>query len=154
MVVALHFVRCDRSRRGGIGNSSRSRQKANTNGRGQLQPSPRLRGGSMKRHALATMLSLLLTPALVPLYAQSLKFVVPFDFAAAQATLPAGEYHVSSNVPAQGMIRLSGANGSSNAICFASGIESGSPSDKAKLVFNRYGDRYFLSQVWSGGGNN
>jgi hypothetical protein len=25
------------------------------------------------------------------------------------------------------------------------------PTDKTKLVFNRYGDRYFLSQIWMNG---
>ena len=107
----------------------------------------------MKRHALATaaLLGLLLMPALVPAYAQSLKFEVPFDFVAAQGTMPAGEYRVSPNEPAQGVVRLVNSKGSSAAICFTHAIQSSRPSNTAKLVFNRYGDQYFLSQVWTQG---
>ena len=107
----------------------------------------------MKRHALATaaFLGLLLMPALVPLYAQSLKFEVPFDFVAAQGTMPAGEYRVSPNEPAQGVVRLISSKGSSAAICLTHAIQSNRPSTTAKLVFNRYGDQYLLSQVWSQG---
>ena len=107
----------------------------------------------MKRHTFVTaaFLGLLLMPALAPLYAESLKVEVPFDFVAAQATLPAGEYRVSQNVPAQGMVRLVSSNGSSAAICLTQGIQSNRPSSTAKLIFNRYGSQYFLSQVWSEG---
>ena len=107
----------------------------------------------MKRHAFVTaaVLGLLLMPALAPVYAQSLKFEVPFDFVAAQATMPAGEYRVSQNEPAQGMVRLISSKGSSAAICLTQGIQSNRPSNTAKLIFNRYGNHYFLSQVWSQG---
>jgi hypothetical protein len=107
----------------------------------------------MKRHAFATaaFLGLLLMPALAPLYGQSLNVEVPFDFVAAQGTMPAGEYRVTPNQPAQGMVRLISSKGSSAAICFAHAIQSSRPSDTSKLVFNRYGNQYFLSQVWSEG---
>ena len=107
----------------------------------------------MKRHAFVTaaVLGLLLLPALAPVYAQSLKVEVPFDFVAAQATMPAGEYRVSQNEPAQGMVRLISSKGSSAAICLTHGIQSNRPSNTAKLIFNRYGNHYFLSQVWSQG---
>ena len=105
----------------------------------------------MKRHAFVTaaVLGLLLMPALAPVYAQSLKVEVPFEFVAEQATLPAGEYRVSQNEPSQGMVRLVSSNGSSAAVCFTHAIQSNRPSNTAKLIFNRYGNHYFLSQVWS-----
>ena len=107
----------------------------------------------MKRHAFVTaaFLGLLLLPALAPVYAESMKVDVPFGFVAAQATLPAGEYRVSRNQPVQGMVRLVSSKGSSAAICFAHAIQSHGPSSTTKLIFNRYGDQYFLSQVWSEG---
>jgi hypothetical protein len=109
----------------------------------------------MKRHAFATaaFLGLLLMPALAPLYAESLRFEVPFDFVAAQGTMPAGEYRVSTNEPVQGMVRLVSSKGSSAAICFTHGVQSIHPSNTSKLIFNRYGDHYFLAQVWSQGNN-
>ena len=105
----------------------------------------------MKRHAFVTaLLGLVLTSTLAPVYGQSMKVDIPFDFVAAQATLPAGEYRVSRNDPAQGVVRLISSKGSS-AICLTSGIQSNRPSNTAKLVFNRYGNHYFLSQVWAQG---
>jgi hypothetical protein len=107
----------------------------------------------MKRNMFVTaaFLGLLLMSALAPLYAESLKVEVPFGFMAAQATLPAGEYQVSSNEAAQGMVRLVSSKGSSVAVCFTNAIQSNRPSGTAKLIFNRYGNHYFLSQVWSEG---
>ena len=105
----------------------------------------------MKRHAFVTaLLGLVLTSTLAPVYGQSMKVEIPFDFVAAQATLPAGEYRVSRNQPAQGVVRLISSKGLA-AICLASGIQSNRPSNTAKLVFNRYGSHYFLSQVWAQG---
>jgi hypothetical protein len=109
----------------------------------------------MNRHAFATaaVLGLLLMPALAPLYGQSLKVEVPFDFVVAQATMPAGEYSVTPNQSAQNMLRLVSSNGSSAAICFTQGIQSTHASGTSKLIFNRSGNHYFLSQVWSQGNN-
>jgi hypothetical protein len=105
----------------------------------------------MKRHAFVTaLLGLVLTPALAPLYGQSIKVEIPFDFVAEKATLPAGEYSVSRNQPAQGMVRLVNSKGQ-GAMCLAGGIQANRPSNTTKLVFNRYGSHYFLSQVWAQG---
>lgn len=107
----------------------------------------------MKRHTSITVafLGLLLSPALAPVYAETMKFDVPFGFVAGQATLPAGEYQLSRNEPVQGAVRLVSSKGSSAAICLTHGIQSSRPSGTAKLIFNRYGNLYFLSQVWSQG---
>ena len=108
----------------------------------------------MKRHAfVATILGLLLMPTLPQLHAQSLKFEVPFDFVAAGTTLPAGEYRVGPNQPVSGVVRLINSNGSGSAMCLAQATQSDQPINKPKLVFNRYGDLYFLSEVWSQGNN-
>ena len=34
------------------------------------------------------------------------------------------------------------------AVCLAGAIQANRPSNTTKLVFNRYGSHYFLSQVW------
>jgi hypothetical protein len=34
-------------------------------------------------------------------------------------------------------------------MCLAGGIQANRPSNTTKLVFNRYGSHYFLSQVWA-----
>ena len=109
----------------------------------------------MNRHAFVAtaILGMLLMPQLAPVYAQSMKFEVPFDFVAAQTTLPAGEYRISESQPAQGVLRLVSSKGNSATMCLTQAIESGRPSNTTKLVFNRYGNHYFLSQVWAIGSN-
>ena len=105
----------------------------------------------MKRHTFViALLGLLLTPALAPLYGQSMRVEIPFDFVAAQTTLPAGVYSVSRNQPSHGMVRLFNSKGE-GAMCLAGGIQANRPSNTTKLVFNRYGSHYFLSQVWAQG---
>jgi hypothetical protein len=36
----------------------------------------------------------------------------------------------------------------SSAIVMTTGVQTGKTSDVGKLVFNRYGDNYFLSRIW------
>jgi len=81
-------------------------------------------------------------------YAQTinLKADIPFDFVVGKTTLPSGEYTIRSlNMdPA-----LSIGGSAHNPILFlAKRCSSRSPSAQSKLVFARYGDRYFLSEMW------
>jgi hypothetical protein len=72
---------------------------------------------------------------------------IPFDFAAGKATLKAGPYSIN---PAAGSgILFRSADGKTTALVSAP-LSIGSRDFKggARLVFNKYGDRYFLSQIW------
>lgn len=76
---------------------------------------------------------------------------VPFDFAAGRVNLPAGDYTVKA-APANGMIMLLNRNNAEiSAIIPANAAVAAGIQNQSKLVFNRYGDRYFLSQVWTAG---
>ncbi|MBZ5582594.1 MAG: hypothetical protein LAQ30_10400 [Acidobacteriia bacterium] len=68
---------------------------------------------------------------------------IPFDFAAGTATLPAGAYTV--NVSASPF--LATLVGPDRRTHILSGWTSGVRSDKPALIFHRYGNRYFLSEV-------
>jgi hypothetical protein len=90
-----------------------------------------------------------------PLSAQStaLKVNVPFEFAIGSKILPAGEYRVmraDSSVPHILRIRSLEANNDVLVTAVAVGHWGGTPAGTARLVFNRYGNQYFLSQVWDG----
>jgi hypothetical protein len=79
-----------------------------------------------------------------PLVAQ-----VPFDFTVGKRTFQAGEYMV---MPAgQGIVRLTSPDYREAMIAFYTPAQKSDRQAESKLVFNRYGDRYFLSQVWSAG---
>jgi hypothetical protein len=98
-----------------------------------------------------------LTAALITAGASSLQaqipkqiqIEVPFDFTVGQKSYQAGEYLVDQAMPSLLKLR----NTSTNAAAFVltnSVIEPGHKKSTPRLVFNRYGDKYFLSQVWPG----
>jgi hypothetical protein len=72
---------------------------------------------------------------------------VPFDFTAGKATLKAGTYSIRRTNGTALQIRSE--DGSITAFVNAP-LTLGSRDYKAgeRLVFNRYGDEYFLTQVW------
>ena len=72
---------------------------------------------------------------------------VPFDFTAGKATLKAGKYSIKHSNGAALSIRS--LDGTSTVLVSAPlTLSSQSVKGGERLVFNRYGDRYFLSQVW------
>lgn len=106
----------------------------------------------MKHKTLITaaMLGLFLTLAVASVQAQSanrIKVTIPFNFTAGGAKLKAGNYIVER----LSMERLdfSSADGKTRAFVLAP-LAFQRPRNlvREKLVFQRYGDRYFLSEVW------
>ena len=74
-------------------------------------------------------------------------FAVPFSFKVGNQELPAGEYKITAE---NQIIRVQRTNGKENAVTLTQrtrGTNHNSESD-AKLTFRRYGDQYYLSQVW------
>ena len=77
---------------------------------------------------------------------------VPFDFVVCNSRLTAGEYTVSiDNLKTIVLVR--GERGNSAVMALSIAAHTGKITQQAKLVFNRYGDRYVLSQVWPAGSN-
>src|SRR5215831_18530339 len=106
----------------------------------------------MKRKAFWGLAALVLALVVnVPFAnAQSTKATVPFDFAIDGKTMPAGTYSVSEIGDAE--IRV--ANSESSAVVLMRGQrEERLTYQSAKLVFHKYGDKYFLAEVWNGAGN-
>lgn len=88
----------------------------------------------------------------VPLSAQTIATAnVPFDFTVGQTQLPAGTYDISPLAHGAIVIR-DGKTAKSVASIFR--WEDARKGDRTtKLVFHKYGDKYFLSQVARGNGN-
>ena len=114
----------------------------------------------MKKQALTVLSigSLLVMLAVVPLYAISSKITanIPFDFMVGNKTLPAGSYRVGRSTT-MGMLVILSLDQRGSAMFHAHPVRYGNPrsakwgqDNSPKLIFNRYGDQYFLSQVWSG----
>lgn len=89
--------------------------------------------------------------ASAPVFAQSQAVAVnvPFDFQIGAKTMPAGIYRI--DMPNQHVILLRGSAHDANR--FASTIPeiSTTPRYSGKVVFHRYGNRYFLHEVWTAG---
>ena len=113
----------------------------------------------MKREFLKvfTMLALLVTFSLataVVANAQSTanKIVanVPFEFSVGYKTLPAGEYAVRSIASASNGVLIQSSDGKTSALRLSEATRRLKDRPKAHLVFHRYGERYFLAEVWNG----
>lgn len=76
---------------------------------------------------------------------------VPFDFQVGNKKLPAGEYLVQT--PQSSVVRISTLDKSESVMTLVQAAERGSAASGAKLIFNRYGDDHFLSQIWTAGSN-
>ena len=81
-----------------------------------------------------------------------MKVHVPFAFAVDNQTLPAGEYLVISVTPER-TIRLTSADGKHTLTVNDLPNYAGTQSPSSRLVFHKYGNEYFLAQVWTAGDN-
>jgi hypothetical protein len=72
---------------------------------------------------------------------------VPFDFHADGMKFPAGTYTITRVMPAA--MRLLGADGEVNVAVHApTTAYAQEADDSGRLVFRRYGEQYFLAEVW------
>ena len=102
------------------------------------------------------LLSAIVLLALVaPTQAQSLggyriRANIPFDFNISEKKLPAGEYSVGRAINHSDdlLVTVNDREGRSKAIRLSNAVVRSRPNGKATLVFHRYGDQYFLFQVW------
>jgi hypothetical protein len=77
---------------------------------------------------------------------------IPFAFSAGKTTLPAGKYTITVLNPTSDRktLQIRSLNGRASAIVLTINSSS-NVTDNAKLVFERYGDRYFFAQAqWAG----
>ena len=94
-----------------------------------------------------------LMAALVSAHAQSSSVVadVPFEFTVGGKSLKAGEYSVRPFSANWDTLRISNQDSNDTAIRLTNTIEARIAPKQGKLVFHRYGQRYFLSEVWTPG---
>jgi hypothetical protein len=111
-------------------------------------------GVQMKKKLYSTfaMLGLAILLTVASVQAQSvgkLEVNVPFEFQVGSQTFPAGQYSVKRLSQSSMLIRS--ADGQLSLIAQTPKALTSDEKGKAlmeKLVFNKYGQQYFLSQVW------
>jgi hypothetical protein len=77
---------------------------------------------------------------------------VPFQFYAGNAKLPAGEYRIHV-VDDSGltMMEITSADGSTSALFQVQETDAKDTPTKSELIFNKYGDQYFLADLFDEG---
>jgi hypothetical protein len=73
---------------------------------------------------------------------------IPFAFRTTMQELPAGRYRVIRESASS--VRLEG-DGSAGGSVLMHDASQSHVSERGAVVFNRYGDRYYLSQIWKPG---
>lgn len=99
------------------------------------------------RSSLAAILVALLAAVSIPAEAAQVRCRIPFSFTVHGATLPPGTYQASTDM-GPGMLAIRGDR--SFAFAIANDLLSRDESE-ARLVFYKYGDHYYLREVWLGG---
>ena len=105
----------------------------------------------MKKQLFALVgLGLLL--ATVSAYAQTgVKANIPFNFVVDKATLPAGEYIVQSLSTSGSAMTIQSSDRKLTRLVLPISCSSAKAAEKTKMLFHRYGDQYFLAQIWTAG---
>jgi len=78
---------------------------------------------------------------------------VPFEFNVGDKTLPAGKISAREMSANSGALAISNLDKSQHAIRIAHAMATSKQTDRGKLVFRKYGNRYYLAQVWIPGYN-
>jgi len=110
-----------------------------------------------KHQLLSLFIALVFALTMHPSKAQAqvvgkLEADIPFQFYAGNAKLPAGKYilHMLDNSD-QRIMEISTADGSTSALFEVEDAEANSAPPKSELIFNKYGNRYFLARVFDEG---
>jgi hypothetical protein len=103
-------------------------------------------------------LLLMMIVAGVSAQAQSLQYRltanIPFDFTVADQKFPAGKYWISRASESNGdtVLKISSTDGRLTVSRFSIPVPTFTPKNEGSVVFHRYGDDYFLSEIWPAGG--
>jgi len=107
-----------------------------------------------KHQLLALFIALIFALTMYPTRAQAqiigdLEVNIPFQFHAGSSKFPPGKYIIhmvdNSNLT---VMEISSADGSTSALFDVESAEANSAPAKNELIFNKYGNRYFLAKLF------
>ena len=78
---------------------------------------------------------------------------IPFDFIVGEKRLPAGKYIVTSATSDGLGLRIQNRTEKPSAFRLSNPVAEKSQKHSPRMVFHRYGQEYFLAQIWSGDGS-
>jgi hypothetical protein len=110
-----------------------------------------------RRYFLPLLIAFVFALAIHPTKTQAqivgdLEVNIPFQFHVGVTKLPAGEYriHVLDDSDLN-IMEITSADGSNSALFQVQKTAASSTTIKGELIFNKYGDRYFLAQLFQEG---
>jgi hypothetical protein len=113
--------------------------------------------GTRLRQLILSFAALVLAATVYPAKAHAqiignLEVNVPFQFHVGHSKLPAGKYiiHMLDNSDLQ-VMEITSADGSVSALFDVEAAEASSTPAKTELIFNKYGNRYFLAKLFEEG---
>lgn len=99
---------------------------------------------------MGAMLSLMTIPAMAQ--NQEVTANIPFDFTVCTQQMPAGKYKVAPMTSATtNLLLVRSEDGRTAEIACTHDTTGTQRSSGGKLIFNRYGNQYFLSELWFAG---
>jgi hypothetical protein len=102
-----------------------------------------------KLFPLLAVLLLVTGMASAQLGQNGVKADIPFAFIAGSSSFPAGEYRVAT-ASDMGVLMVMGET-SKSALVGSHAVLANASAKETKLIFHRYGDRYFLYRIWVSG---
>lgn len=108
----------------------------------------------MKKQAIKAfaLLSLFLSISAIHVYAQDSPLIrkveIPFDFSVRGKPLPTGTYSVNRVNPDKSLLQLRSADGQEVINVVTNSVRATVLPKTGKLTFRRYGETYFLFQIW------
>jgi hypothetical protein len=113
--------------------------------------------GTRLRYLLSLLIALVFALTIYPTKAHAqiigdLEVNIPFQFHAGNTKLPAGKYRIhmldDSDLT---IMEISSADGSTSALFQVQEAEANTTPAKSELIFNKYGNRYFLAKLFDEG---
>jgi hypothetical protein len=101
---------------------------------------------------VAASMLLIVVSAHAQLPGSAIRASIPFDFTVRGTTLPAGEYEITRlNDEPSGLLLRNVNNKHDHVVFETEPVEANKLPRRSSLVFNHYGDSYFLSEVVTAG---
>ena len=91
-------------------------------------------------------------PAQAQMTGTALRVAIPFEFIVSGKTLPAGNYEVRRiNDSPEGLVIRNIIDKHDHVMFETEAVEAKKIPKRSEMIFHRYGDTYFLSEVFTGG---
>jgi hypothetical protein len=108
----------------------------------------------MRNRSFATLGVLALLATASAFGQSTLRYDIPFEFHFMDTVMPAGQYDVNvatNNVRNLLSLECYAVRAHGYTVTFGIGGGDNNLSDEGRLVFHKYGDTYYLSEVWTPG---